>query len=293
MLKDAVQAVLAAESRPAEIVVIDQSSVRNEGVAALRPRSTSVRYLQSDTVGLSVSRNLAVATAAQPVIAFVDDDVLVTPTWLSEIVAALRSAGEACVVTGRVVAGRPEDAAAFMPSQTLADERQVYHGPIRRDVLRTYNMALYRSTFSAVGGLDERLGPGTKYPAAEDNEFAHRLLRAGYSIAYEPAAVVVHRSWRPRRSRRSLRFDYGKGQGAFFATHVSSPYMARRASGTLIRRLIDLPAQFRADARFAGEEAAWLCGFAAGYVERLADGIRDGLAPERVRRRRPPPASES
>jgi len=80
-----------------------------------------------------------------------------------------------------------------------------------------------------VGGWDERLGAGSSFPAAEDNDLGFRLLEAGYRIVYVPDAVLHHRSWRPGRQYPQARWRYGVGKGGFYAKHAREPRMARRA----------------------------------------------------------------
>jgi cobaltochelatase CobN len=98
-------------------------------------------------------------------------------------------------------------------------------------------MAIRRETLREVGGWDERLGAGTSFPAAEDNDLGFRLLEAGYRIAYHPEAVAWHRAWRAERDYLPLRWAYGRGQGAYYAKHaaLSDAYMVRRFGADLGR----------------------------------------------------------
>jgi GT2 family glycosyltransferase len=98
-------------------------------------------------------------------------------------------------------------------------------------------MALHRSTFVEVGEFDERLGPGTVFPGAEDNDLGFRLLEAGYSIHYVPEAVLYHKAWRSAREYLPLRWNYGLSQGAFLAKHMrlSDRYMLGRLRADLYR----------------------------------------------------------
>ena len=129
----------------------------------------------------------------------------------------------------------------FAPSIREDDKSVTYRGRVNRDVLSTGNMAAYRSAFDHIGGFDVRLGPGTHYPAAEDNDFAFRLLESGYLIIYDPLSTVYHRVWRSQEQSFWLSWNYGCGQGAFYAKYFSlrDPYtikrMARNLSGYLLR----------------------------------------------------------
>src|ERR1039458_5379583 len=65
LLVDAVKSVLEGSTLPDEIVVVDQSDVPNEELAALpMPSDVSFRYIRSNTTGISQSRNIAFTRAS-------------------------------------------------------------------------------------------------------------------------------------------------------------------------------------------------------------------------------------
>jgi GT2 family glycosyltransferase len=49
-----------------------------------------------------------------------------------------------------------------------------------------------RNVFQKVGLFDEKLGRGTPAIGSEDVDIFYRILKAGYSIDYEPDAIVRH-----------------------------------------------------------------------------------------------------
>src|SRR5207302_8060835 len=104
--------------------------------------------------------------------------------------------GTRSVVTGQVRATEPTRSGNFAPSTKVEQSRAVYVGRVGRDVLFS-NMAMHRCVYEEIGNFDERLGPGSAYPGAEDNDLGFRMLEAGYRIIYLPDAVVYHRAWRP------------------------------------------------------------------------------------------------
>ena len=103
-------------------------------------------------------------------------------------------------------------------------------------------MAMYRSAIDCIGGFDERLGPGTCFPAAEDNDLGFRLLEAGFHIIYDPASVLYHRSWRTEKDYLPLRWGYGRGQGAYYARYLSlqDRHMIARMSLDVVRHAVPL-----------------------------------------------------
>ena len=245
LLADTVTSILGGSHLPAEIVVVDQSDRPHADLPHLQtPAGCALRYEFTPVRGLSRANNLGVALAAHDHIVFTHDDVLVDPEWLRAIVDALTSAQEPGVVTGRVLpAVDPSAVDGFAPSTITTTVGRVYRGRIRDDVVYPMNLAALRATIDAVGGFDDRLGPGTPFPAAEDNDLGHRLLEAGFQITYEPGATVHHRAWRRRSEQSGLHRSYGRGQGAFYAKHlqIRDRYMLRRVGDDLRRNIVRVP----------------------------------------------------
>jgi len=265
-----VLAVLDGHEVPNEVVVIDQSDIQNSEFAAWTDHSRcSVRYLWEPARGLSLGRNTGIAASTGQILLFIDDDVLVPPEWFGRIVRSLRRAGERAVVTGRTVAGEPEVPGAFAPSLHIDPRPTVHHGRPGRDVLLPMNMALYRSAIAEVGGFDERLGVGTRFPSSEDNDFGFRLLEAGFDIVYDPEVLVVHRAWRRPQALLPLRWAYGRGQGAYYMKYWSwrDRYMMRRMGWDVGRHQKRGLRRLRADPRAASADAVYSLAVLTGAVQ--------------------------
>jgi GT2 family glycosyltransferase len=270
LLADAVASILAGEQVPAELIVVDQSDRPDLGLRGRAPGGACrLRYLWSESRGLSRANNLGAAAAGTDLLVFTHDDVVVDPGWYGSLLAALVSAGPRAVVTGRVLAAAPPSPGGFAPSTNPDPEPAAWQGRIGRDVLFPMNMALHRRALAGIGGFDERLGPGTPYPAAEDNDLGYRLLEAGYRIVYEPGAVVHHRAWRPDAEYADLRYGYGRGQGAFYAKHLGwrNRDMLRRLAGDVVGRLARLPARAVMHGRRVSHDLPYVRGVLAGLVD--------------------------
>jgi GT2 family glycosyltransferase len=236
MVIGAVESILAGSAVPAELVVVDQSRTPNRAFVPSDVRNgCTIRYIQSRAVGLSRGRNAGIELASNDVLSFTDDDIVVSPDWLMELIPPLLDGPPKTAVTGRVLAGDPEHGDGFAPSTIGEEVGWVAHGRTYRDVLYP-NFAIPRSAFVEVGEYDEALGAGTRFPSAEDNDLAYRLLKAGYRIVYLPRAVVVHRAWRVPTQFVPLRWSYGRGQGAFYAKHMPDDrrFMRRRFARDLV-----------------------------------------------------------
>ena len=140
---------------------------------------------------------------------------------------------------------------------------------MNRDVLFTNNMAMQRSAFDSVGGFDTRLGPGTSFPAAEDNDFAFRLLEAGYRIIYDPRPTLYHRAWRSEREFLRLHWNYGYGQGAFYAKHLSlrDRFMIRRMACDMWAYLSRVPFRLWRQRSQAYRDGLFVAGLLAGALQ--------------------------
>ena len=223
LLLDAVESVLAGVRVPTELLVVDQSDEPHERIAQRGiVRGCRVRYLHSSTRGLSRARNIGLRSASQQVVVLLDDDVFVEPDWLARLLDGVDTAGPVVVATGRVLAAPPEDGGEVpLASLVTLAEPATFRGRQWRDVMPGANVAFHRDVVLELGGYDERLGAGTRFGGAEDNDMGFRVLEAGFEIRHVPEAVVLHRAWRSRGNRLRLRWHYGRGKGAFYAKHLS------------------------------------------------------------------------
>jgi GT2 family glycosyltransferase len=231
LLLETVESVLRGQAVPSEMIIVDQSSEPHLELSVMKTnRPCEIRYLHSKTVGVGASRNLGIGSSRYQILTFIDDDMFVETDWFTNLVQAVIKAGPCSVVTGQVLAGESEVPGGKAPSIMKDQQPAVYTGRIGKDVLYTGNMGAYRSVFDQVGVFDERLGPGTNFPAAEDNDLGFRLLEHGYSICYAPEAMLYHRAWRSQNESLKLEWRYGVGRGAYYAKHMSwrDPYMFLR-----------------------------------------------------------------
>jgi hypothetical protein len=84
----------------------------------------------------------------------------------------------------------------------------------------TANAAFRASVFSdpSIGLMDEALGPGMPSGVGEDTYLFYRILKAGHTIVYEPAAYVWHKHRREMSELRKQLYDYSKGHVAYHLT---------------------------------------------------------------------------
>ena len=267
-----VESLLHGDEVPSELIIIDQSKAPNPALANLTThRTCEIRYLWTQSVGLSQANNRGIAAASHDLLVFTHDDIVVTPAWFGTLVRALLVAGMRNVVTGQVRLTEAERPGGFQLTVKVDEAPAVYEGRVGKDVLLPLNMAMYRSAIDEVGGFDVRLGPGTPFPGAEDNDLGLRLLEAGYRIIYVPEAVLYHRAWRTEQDYVSLRWSYGRGQGAFYAKYLNlkDRYMLGRLVQDVVHYAYISFWGMRHQRRRAYGHAAFALGILSGAVQWL------------------------
>ena len=196
----------------AELVIVQQGAGDVESLC--RQAGVQARVIRDDGVGASRARNRGWRAARGEVIAFTDDDCEVPRSWLEDHVRALGETG--IVVSCGQVSGlsRYGGTTTEVWDQTAVDARHQF-GARPWDIGHAANLAARRDALVAVGGFDERLGPGgTRVRAGEDADLLVRLLQVGDARSGVGEAVV-HVDWRTPDDHTRVLVDYELGAGAW------------------------------------------------------------------------------
>jgi glycosyltransferase involved in cell wall biosynthesis len=203
----AVASVLANSFGEFELIVVDQSTDNATRDAVATIRDARVRYIPTNTVGVAISRNIAIRSAAADIVVFTDDDCVCDRHWLQAIVDEFAADPAALGVYGRVVpygragsstwGGLSEDGNMICPALIQATARAVVDRPaIPHLVLGGgNNMSFRRKAFLRVGLFNEMLGPGSRIGTGEDTELSYRLMFHRCRLVYSPKPVVEHDNW--------------------------------------------------------------------------------------------------
>jgi glycosyltransferase involved in cell wall biosynthesis len=187
---------------PDQVVVVDNASIGDETRQVAL--SHGVTYVREPRPGLDFARNTGAAAASGDIVAYTDDDTVLHPAWLEELIAAFDHP-DIWAVTGLVLPAELETPAqcvfekawGFGKGFERRDFGPEFYAATRRlgcpawDVGAGANMAFRRDVFERVGGFDDRLDVGAA-GCSGDSEYWHRILHAGGVCRYEPRAIVHH-----------------------------------------------------------------------------------------------------
>jgi len=227
-----------------EILVIDnapRSDITERLVCTHYPR---VRYIREPHPGLSWARNRAVLESKGMIIAYTDDDVVVDARWINALTQVFTNHPYVMAVTGLIVPYELETEAQLLFERHggfgRGFERRWFRGdrePVggRPPHLSSgrcgtgANMAYRRDLFDRIGIFAPVLGAGTPTTGGEDIEMFFRILHEGYTLVYEPRAIVRHRHRRDYADLRTQIAGNGIGLSAYFM-HSIAAYPDQRAN---------------------------------------------------------------
>jgi glycosyltransferase involved in cell wall biosynthesis len=223
------------------ILVVDNAS--DDERPAEMARSLGVEVAREPVPGLDVARNRAVAASRGDVVAFVDDDVVVDPTWLRTLARTFGRHPEAVAVTGGVLAYSLATEAQAMFEGCGGFFKGWRAGPLEAAMRRDLpfdpsigvgcNMAFRRRALVAAGPFDEALDTGAPLAGGGDLDMLLRMAKLG-TVVYEPAAMARHEH---RSSLDALAAQY-RSWGLSWGAVLHKWYRRSPGDRRLIRRVV-------------------------------------------------------
>ncbi len=255
----------------------------------LETLSGVVKVSECSERNLSKARNIGIALAAGEIIAFIDDDAIAEPEWLSELAAAIVGGVEAAGglvydSTGRnlqhLYAACDRLGNAIADLKSPIQRQQCYPFVYRFPYLQGTNCAFKRARLVQIGGFDE------EYEFHLDEvDLCCRLVDLGLKFAQLPTARVHHKALpshiRNRDNVTVRKYAVMKSKIYFSLTcnrgHVAMPEVVADNLRFVNALRRELEAQVEAGRLFPAElgvfaeevERAWATGFARG-----AAGVR-------------------
>jgi GT2 family glycosyltransferase len=187
-----------------EVIVVDDGSTDGAGTLASWYRC---RLIRTPNQGLSNARNRGLAAATGSIVAYLDDDAYPDAHWLRYL--ALTFVGTSFAGVGGPNLPPPGDGwiadcvahAPGNPVHVLLSDREAEHIP-------GCNMAFRKAALMAVGGFDPQFRT-----AGDDVDLCWRLTDAGFTLGFNPAAMVWHHRRGSTRAYWKQQRGYGRAEG--------------------------------------------------------------------------------
>ncbi|MCB0096828.1 MAG: glycosyltransferase [Caldilineaceae bacterium] len=221
-----------ASPRPIEIVVVD-----NNPASGLTPpvvaEFPTVVLVNEARQGLAYARNAGFVACTGEIAIATDDDVIAPPDWVERLVAPF-ARSDVMVVTGNVLPYELETPAQhyfewygglgrgferFEVNGDWFESHRFFSVPTWR-LGATANAAFRTTIFThpEIGLMEESLGPGMPSGVGEDTYVFYKVLKAGYTVFYEPEAYVWHKHRRTMPALRKQLYNYSKGGVCYHLT---------------------------------------------------------------------------
>jgi len=222
---ESVASSIVPEDLDWEVLVVDNNSTDQTRQIAedfCRRYPGRFRYLFEAQQGKSNALNAGIRASRADVLAFMDDDVIVDPTWLVNLTKPLLN-GDWAGAGGRILSQEIIEAPPWLAIDgpySLGGMLALFDlgdtpGKLDQPPFGT-NMAFKKAIFDKYGNFRTDMGPcpGSEI-RNEDTEFGRRIMATGERLWYEPNAVVYHAVPKNRLTKDYLLrfwFDHGRAE---------------------------------------------------------------------------------
>lgn len=214
---------------PWEIVIIDDGSstpITRQSLSvsdSLIPPYPHIRIIRQNNAGPATARNRGVAAAKGQLIAFIDDDCVPEPRWLSQLVHYWRQHRN-YLVGGSTINGLKNNIYADA-SQAIVSLVYRYFNtdPETAVFLASNNILCSKAQFQQLGGFAEDFPRA----GAEDRDFCDRWRMMKWKIAWDQQALVNHYHHQNLSGFIDLHIRYGRG------AYIYHKKRRQRRSGTI------------------------------------------------------------
>lgn len=223
-LPAALEALLRqSRDREWEVIVVDNNSTDDTAavVRQIAERADGrLRYAFEPRQGLSYGRNTGIGLARAPIIAFSDDDVVVAPDWIEQLVSTFEAHPEIDYVGGRVLPRWIEPPPRWLTTAHWSPLALQDYGDQTMTVGRHYAICLVGANLSFRSHVFEDVGLFTPalgrirdgIGSTEDHDMQLRVWRAGMCGLYAPGVVAIA-DVTPDRMVKAYHRRWHKGHG--------------------------------------------------------------------------------
>lgn len=202
-IRDCLEGLRKLEYPNFEVVVVNDGSTDNTEAIV---KEYGFKLITTKNCGLSSARNTGMRAAAGEIVAYIDDDARPDPHWLTYLAYSY-------MTTEHVGVGGPNlpppgdgpiaECVANSPGgpiHVLLTDQEAEHIP-------GCNMSFRKSALEAIGGFDHQFRI-----AGDDVDLCWRLQERGWTLGFNPAAMVWHHRRNSVKAYLKQQLNYGKAE---------------------------------------------------------------------------------
>jgi GT2 family glycosyltransferase len=202
-IRECCEGLLQLRYQNFEVIVVDDGS--NDQTARIA-REYGFQVISTGHAGLSHARNMGLQAAKGEIVAYLDDDAYPDPHWLNYLVTTFLNT-EYAGVGGPNISPPDDGPIAFCVSHSPGNPTHVLLTDEEAEHIPGCNMAFRKDALEAIGGFDIQF-----WIAGDDVDVCWRLRQQGYSLGFNPAAVVWHHRRNSVRSYWKQQIHYGEAE---------------------------------------------------------------------------------
>lgn len=204
------------ETFPYELIVVDNASKRNEA-ALLREDYPEITLIRSEeNLGFAGGNNLGLSYASGNYILYLNNDIEINASFLERMVDCFRKDPAVGIVSPKIKYGYAREViqyAGFAPLSYITLRNWIIGtGEVDRGQydVPAYTAYAHGACMMTTREVLDRVGPMSEvfFLFYEELDWSQRVKNAGYTIWYEPSAVVFHKEGMSINKGTSLRNYY-------------------------------------------------------------------------------------
>ncbi|MBD3379638.1 MAG: glycosyltransferase [Candidatus Omnitrophica bacterium] len=216
LLKKCVESVLNDTEVPARLIIVDNGSRDRKVAEYLQSvkgsKTVSVeKVLSPDNAGFAAGMNKGLKLSNAPYVCLLNNDCVVTPGWLGEMIEIASSSGEIGLVNpqSNTFGSRPDGSASVREHAELLRYRESSYTELGHAI--GFACLIKREVINRVGFLDEGYA-GVCY---EDTDYSLRAGKAGYISVMSERAYVFHMEQASRKGLKGKEKIYERNRRRF------------------------------------------------------------------------------
>lgn len=226
LLEKCLESLLKIDYNSIEIIVVDNNST-DDSVEFLSKNYHSITLLKLDSnKGFAEPNNIAARMAKGDFLLFLNNDTIVTPTFLSELVHVMKD--EKIGICQSLLLkpdGKIDSSGDFVDQLGIVYNSKKHIDHVREIFsARGASMMIRKSLFEKLGGFDEKF-----YFSFEDVDLSWRARILDYSVVVVPKSIVYHYGGKSSKEiKNELTFHGTKNQLSMKLTNFEFPLSIKK-----------------------------------------------------------------